>query len=579
MIKIKNNTITIALTLLIAIISTSCSESLDDINVSPNTLPDTEVDIKFVLTGVLTQSAIIATNIAFERGELSAATQYLQRDFTSYEENNYQWAPNDFAIYYEPLKDAQYIFNRAENEKQDEVKNYYQAVALIMKSYKFGFLTSLFGDIPYSKALQAEKGGDEFFKPAYDTQKNVFIGILKDLETANNLLKNTGVINEAIDADVVYKGDGQKWRKFANSLRLRFYMRLSEKSDADINVATQISNILSNRSENPIIETNSESAMVDYIGTDNNNSWSGGALNWSNRSEFYRRKPSATIVNTLIELKDPRLSKWVKPVDAQLVQGTTNKIVMEDGRIKRYLDIDINAINTDANKENDINTNLFVGLPIALSAPNDYNLGGTISDVKTELASLNSSMYLNAAANPHASYLTDMYSENSHPLVKSTFMNAAEVQFILAEASARGYITGNAYDYYKKGIELSFDQYEIADGDTNAVYDKDNNTLVTFDLSTYTTNAKFIFDNATNKIDPIINQKWIALWLTSESWFDWRRTGFPDLNNNIISGTNGQKTPLRFPYQDPYNETNMLESIQNLSPTTNDQWSKMWLLQ
>ncbi|WP_405608834.1 SusD/RagB family nutrient-binding outer membrane lipoprotein [Polaribacter sp. Asnod1-A03] len=574
----KNNIITITL-LMIMLIATSCSESFDDINTSPNTLPDTEVDIKFVLTGVISKSAQIATTMSYEWGHLSAATQYLQRDFTSYEENNYQWGTIDFSNFYEPLKDSEYIFERAENEKSGEVKNYYQAVALIIKSYQYGFVTSAFGDVPYSKALQAENGGDEFFKPVYDTQKEVFIGILNDLKEANTLLANTGVITEASDSDVLYSGDGQKWRKLANSLSLRFYMRLSEKSDSDINVSSEIAAIVNNPSEFPILESNDDNAVVSYIGTDSDNSWPGGALNWSNRSEFYRRKPSSTIVNDLIALNDPRLTKWVKAVDVQLAEGTTNEVKLENNRVKRYVNLDINAINSDDNLENDINTSLFVGLPIALSAPNDFNLGGTLSDVLTDISNLDENIYLNAAANPHTSYLTDMYSENNSELVKSILMTSAEVKFLLAEASYRGYISNDAYQYYKEGIELSFDQYQIFNGDADAVYDEVNNTLVVFDQEEYIANVKQIYDNAEDKLESIIHQKWIALWLTTESWFDFSRTGYPDLNNNIISGTKGQQTPVRFLYTDAYNEENMLNAINNLQPAVNDQWSNMWLLQ
>lgn len=573
----KNNKITILL-LMIMLVATSCSESFDEINTSPNTLPDTEVDIKFVLTGVLSKSAQIATKMSYEWGHLSAATQYLQRDFTSYEENNYQWGTIDFSNYYEPLKDSQYIFERAENEKIDEAKNFYQAVALIIKSYQYGFITSAYGDVPYNKALLAENGGDEFLKPIYDTQKEVFIGILNDLKEANTLLKNTGIITEAVDSDIMYNGDGQKWRRLANSLRLRFYIRLSEKSDADINVSSEIAAIVNNTSEFPVLQDNSDNAVISYIGTDNENSWPGGALNWSNRSEFYRRKPSSTIVNDLIALKDPRLTKWVKPVDVQLAQGTTNQVVLENNKVKRYVDFDIDAINSDDNLENDINTSLFVGLPIALSAPNDFNLGGTLSDVITEIGNLDGSIYLNAAANPHASYLTDMYSENNHELVKAILMTAAEVQFLLSEASYRGYISGDAYTYYKEGIELSFNQYQINDGDSESVYDEESNALIAFNKADYIANAKEIFDAASDKLKPIIHQKWIALWLTTESWFDFSRTGYPELNSNIISGTKGQRTPVRFIYTDAYNEENMLNAINNLQPAVNDQWSNMWLL-
>lgn len=557
----------------------SCSESLDEINTSPNTLPDTQVDIKFVLTGILSESVKINSKLAFEWGELSAATQYLQRDFTSFEENNYQWGAVDFNNFHKPLKDSEYIYNRAENEKEGQVKNFYQAVSLILKSYHFGFLTSAFGDIPFYKALQAEKGGDEYFTPDYDAQKDVFIGILNQLEEANNLLTSTSIISEAVASDVMYHGDGQKWRKLANGLRLRFLMRLSEKNEAGVNVAEEIAKIVNDPNKYPIFENNNDNAVISFIGTDADNSWPGGALNYSNRSEFYRRKPSSTIVNDLIELKDPRLTKWVKPVDVQLAQGNSNTVTIENNRLKRYVDIDISALNNDANLENDINTNLFVGLPIALSAPNDFNLGGTLSDIKNEVASLDGNIYLNAAANPHTSYLTDMYAENSHDMVKSIFMTSAEIQFILAEASIRGYINNDAYTHYKKGIELSFGQYQVVDGESNAVYDVANNTLTNFNQSEYLVRVKQIYDNANDKLEPILHQKWIALWLTHESWFDFRRTGYPNLNKNIISGTKGQNTPVRFLYTDPFNEENMLEAVQRLQPSTNDQWSKMWLLQ
>lgn len=558
------------------VINVACSESLTELNVSPNALADTEVDIKFVLTGVLSSSAQMQTQLTYDWGELSAATQYLQRDFTSYEENNYQWSPVDYNSFYRPLKNAQYIYERAENEKEGQVRNYYQAVALIMKAYGFGFLTSAFGDVPYSEALRAEQGGDAY-QPVYDTQQDVFFAILSDLERANELLSSAGVISEVADADLVYQGDSQKWRRFANSLRLRFYMRLSDKSEMDAQNAFE-SIVQSNI---PLIETNEDNAAVDFVGTGSDNSWPGGPLNWSNRSEFYRRKPSSTIVNDLIALGDPRLTKWVAPVDVQLVAGTENSLVLEEGRLKRYTNADVAAINSDANMENDLNTSLFVGLPIALNSPNDFNMGAeTLTEFGDVISTLSADTYLAAAANPHSSYLTPMYSENTNELVKAVFMNAAEVEFLLAEASARGWINDNAYAHYENGIQLSFGQYDIMDGDVEAVYDEENDVLVAFDEAAYLSNAQSVFNAASNPLEPIMHQKWISQWLTFESWFDWRRTGFPELDQYIISGTRGQETPVRFIYSDPYNEANLLDAISTgLNPPENDQWSQMWLLQ
>ncbi|WP_276166396.1 SusD/RagB family nutrient-binding outer membrane lipoprotein [Zobellia alginiliquefaciens] len=557
------------------IINGACTKSLTEINVSPNSLAETEVDIKFVLTGILSETAQIQSSVCYEWVEVSAASQYLQRDFTSYEENNYQWSPIDFSSYYKPLKNSDYIYERAETEKEGEVKNYYQAVSLIIKSYGYEFLTSVYGDVPYSEALNAEEGGAAF-QPAYDNQQDIYQGILADLEKAVELLRTAGTISEVADADIVYQGDSQKWRQFANSLRLRIYMRLSEKTEVDARGG--FAAIIDSGA--PIILSNDANATISYVGTADDNSWPGGPLNYSNRSEYYRRKPSSTIVNDLIELNDPRLTKWVAPVDVQLVPGTENKVEEEDGRLKRYVDVDIDAINSDGNPENDLNTSLFVGLPIALNAPNDFNLGAsTLTDFGDAIAALDPNIYLAAAANPHTSYLTSMYSEDSNELVKAVFMHAAEIEFLLAEASIRGWIGDDAKSHYEKGIELSFEQYEIQDGDAEAVYDEQNNELVAFDKASYLANANTIYDTASDPLEPVIHQKWISLWFTYEAWFDFRRTGYPNLDKNIISGTKGQITPVRFIYSDPNNEGNMVDAVSRLNPAENDQWAKMWLLQ
>ncbi|MFP3472493.1 SusD/RagB family nutrient-binding outer membrane lipoprotein, partial [Micrococcus sp. SIMBA_144] len=62
-------------------------------------------------------------------------------------------------------------------------------------------------------------------------QESIYRGILDELEMANQLLsKPQSAYNSSVEsADVYFNGDPSKWQKMANSLRLRFYMRLSEK--------------------------------------------------------------------------------------------------------------------------------------------------------------------------------------------------------------------------------------------------------------------------------------------------------------------------------------------------------------
>ena len=70
--------------------------------------------------------------------------------------------------------------------------------------------------------------------------------------------------------------------------------------------------------------------------------------------------------------------------------------------------------------------------------------------------------------------------------------------------------------------------------------------------------------------------------MTPEFWFDWRRTGVPDLGANVILGSNGKKIPVRIVYPDAeknLNSNNVTEAITRLEPGEDSQWSKMWLLQ
>lgn len=97
-----------------------------------------------------------------------------------------------------------------------------------MKAYNFGMITDLWGDAPFSESLQGESGN---LKPLYDSQKDIYLGILDYLETANTLLSKEQSEYDEINPtqDLIYAGSVAKWRKFANSLALRYYMRISAR--------------------------------------------------------------------------------------------------------------------------------------------------------------------------------------------------------------------------------------------------------------------------------------------------------------------------------------------------------------
>jgi hypothetical protein len=556
----------------------SCAD-LTEVNTNPNTLDAQRINVKYVMSAVLANTANnyvkqYTYGYASTHG-IMEAMQYFQRDYIGYEINTFVWSPMSFNASYKPLKDSQSLFDNAETETNEENKKFYKAVALIMRSFWFGFYTSAWGDMPYSEALKSEQ---QVFKPKYDSQKDIFKGIIADLKTANDLLKGLGVNTAAKDADILFAGNAVNWRKFSNSLRLRYYMRLSEKktelkSDG-LDIAADFLQIISNKTDFPVIESNAENAAIAFQGTDIANSFPGGTLDFSLRSQFYRRKPASPIMDILKETSDPRLTSWFSPVDVQIVisSSKTGYALGADGKPKRY----VPTFNKDM-----MDTSMYVGLRPALKEPNDYNLGSTAN--LASIKALNASIYVDQGTNPHVSYLGNIYTQNANALVKAMLMSYTELKLITAEAALLGWTTADPAKEYRGAVEASLDQYQIANG-SKTVYNTKNHLLEPFDKAGFLTKKENEFTNAsgsTAKLELLMSQKWISLWMTPEFWFDWRRTGLPHLEKNVVSGSMGTKIPVRLIYgTDEYilNEQNVQTAKTRLLPAEDTQWAKMWLL-
>lgn len=154
-----------------------------------------------------------------------------------------------------------------------------------------------------------------------------------------------------------------------------------------------------------------------------------------------------------------------------------------------------------------------------------------------------------------------MVVENATPIL---WMNAAEVAFLKAEAALRGWeVGGEAEDFYKQGIELSFQQYGLAGADvyagnavaTPAAYEDPTGRYSAPRQSSITVAWDPAADDEEN-LERIITQKWIACFpLGNEAWAEYRRTGYPRLLPSPDASGMGIEQggmPGRVPY--PQNE-------------------------
>ena len=214
----KNNIIYTLI--LLSLFTASCRKELDEINVNPNATENAQPD--YLLTAAIknTTDAYWGTTNNMNSSLLFvqqwAKVQYTEEDRFIYSNSSFTslWS----TLYSTTITGLNKVIEIGNNTNNPN----YRGVALTLRSWSFLLLTDAYGDVPYSQAGKI----NEFITPAYDKQKDVYYGILEDLKTANNVLNPAGT---AIGGDIIYGGDISKWKKLANSLRLRVALRIADR--------------------------------------------------------------------------------------------------------------------------------------------------------------------------------------------------------------------------------------------------------------------------------------------------------------------------------------------------------------
>ena len=391
--------------------------------------------------------------------------------------------------------------------------NAYLALGKFFRAFYFLNLTLTFGDVPYSQALQGETQ-ETYAPPVYDAQKDVFKGILAELKEANDLLANENTI---IAGDIIYGGDVHKWRKAINAFRLKVLMLLSKKEgDGDLNIKSTFAQIVTSE---PLFESNSDDAQLVFLDQEGNRYPEFNSSGYG--SGMYM---DSTFIRRLQDREDPRL----------FIYCTQTKNAEDAGL----------AINNFAAYEG--------GDPAAPYA-----------EVNTK------------AANGKTSKVNNRYHKDptTEPMVVIGF---AEQQLIIAEGIVRGWVAGNAEDYYNEGVKASFEFYET--------YAKGLGQFVTQSIATAylakPINSLATAATAEEKIEKIIMQRYLRDFLQSPwgAFFDHLRTGYPSFRRPA-----GVNIPYRWIYpQAEYNNNadNVAEAIKKQFGEGNDKISsEPWWVQ
>jgi len=541
----------------------SCSD-ITDVNENPNGVDPNTVDPNFVLSTVMTTAAKDVAKKGYG-DPLASYVQHTQKD--SWSTNDYDWEGSGWTTYFGVLRNAELAYNRS----VDLGWEFHQGVSMVMKAYMFGLLTDFYGDVPYTEALKGAEGGDNLF-PKYDSQESVYKGVIEELRAAAVLLSKDKTAYEGINPsqDIYFDGDPDKWMRFANSLALRYYMRLSEVDPAYAQAG--VTDMLGQ----DLISNLDEECVMSYIGVSDTDSWPNNGIN-TTRSDFTRIKPCSTFSYKLAELDDPRMHIWFAPIETpikvvpaiampggptvedEIVDGTRyiNAATMDEKGYKIYDPVTwFNDRKIDGLTMIDTNS-VYVGIPVSNqdTDPYTYNLNPVAE---------------RGGFNQHVSEMNTQFNNVSGPNLKARVFSSAEIHFLMAEAAMRGW-GSNADVHYYAGIQASFDAWGIGD-----------------QAADYMGNDGVVFDDT---LAIIMEQKWIASFAAaSEAYFDWRRTGLPALEPGPFAKSD--VIPVRFPYDDSdrfINNDNYNAALNSLESTSHTDdvpgygidspWSKNWAQQ
>jgi len=381
------------------VVTFSCDKDLEEINRNPNN-PE-EVNPELLMVTVIRGTVNQMVNEAWNTGNIVAQYTAEVREPGT---DRYIWtgAFDTWSNGYTVLRDVNNLYEIGEEREL----NNYMGIALVMRALIFSRMTDVYGALPYSQALKG-KDAEPVYSPEYDTQQNIYAGLLEELERANQLLSADGgeIRNDILYGNGGNIGDPMLWRKLANSLKLRLLMRQSNEVDP----SQAIQQILNNPGQYPIFTSNSDNATLTYVAAPNLFPITG------TRIGFWKdRRLSKTLSAYLNNTNDPRLQVYAEPT-SQSVEANKqgNGPLQWDG---------VRNGETDANLS---------------------------SSIDGKVSTLGSIFYIDVDVPVKAEGIVMTYSE---------------VSFILAEAAQKGWISGSAETYYYEGIRSSVDYYKGISG-------------------------------------------------------------------------------------------------------------------
>ncbi len=507
----------------------SCTDDFEELNTKNDLVTEDLVNVDLIFTRVQVRAIK-------EEGRRNGTGTIGNYSGMSYSGSNRPFlegdAPGDWNFAYERYTNNLSEIVRLTKDDPELINK--TAIARIMKVWAFAKVTDTYGDIPY---FQSSLPQDEAVSsPKYDTQKSIYEDFFKELKEAAASLDAS--MESYGSADLVYGGDVEKWRKFANSLRLRLALRVRYADEA-----MAIANMSDLQGSDLILTKEDNASMFTAADVqDNFNPWYNNVL--TNGSDLDKGPVGAFI----IKMKE-----------------------FDDPRIKIYADT---AKATFPGDDPDLDYFGYRGRPVLGLVPVEYKLPWGLDS---------------------SSRLSDLWYVQ---VIEVPVLRSSEVHFALAEAALFGLKAGDAQAHYKMGVEAAMDWakdfYENAKpqlpdllgllypdwsaADVDLLLSHKEITMAESDAFLASPIAT-LSGSPEEQLEQIIVQKNIALYPSEyQNWAEWRRTGYPILqigpDNDDLMGV----IPRRMPWpqvEQTINSANYNEAEARL-PGGDLRLSKIW---
>lgn len=519
----------------LALILNSCSDSaFESLNTNPSKSTDVDPNYQFSQCEAQVWGYWIWQETALKYA--MPFCQYLMGD----------WGITNYGGHY--LKDTQYTGYVYEQMYPMVVKNLVDVInrtgtnnhrnlnymARVFKVYVSGILTDLYGDVPY---FEAGRGYiDNNVLPKFDTQEEIYKDFMKELQIANDSLDASQPIK--VTGDIIYNGDIAKWKKLANSLHLRYAMRMV-KANPEL-AKEEVKKALQN--SGGIMTSAKDEALVKYTfdsfdWTNDEYRRNGFSQLMIGRGKYPTMYICSTFFNHLKNTNDPRQFVYCRNYDESSPNAPFGRHDITD------------EMRTTPNAK-------FQPVDPGYFFYEKWPSGYWSPQVKK---------FLMKECRPQ---VNNIFLKLTSPGVIMTF---AETKLLQAEAVARWgtEISSDPVEkFYKEGVKASF--HFLENYGAEKFKDSDINTYIA---------ANNVTSSLDDQLEKINTQMWILHFNNPwEGYANWRRSDYPVLKPSPTYGAkciDSQTTPLRLSYpifESSYNKANFDEVIGRLGGS--DDWNK-----